>query len=264
MKNTTRQSVHRFEDGTMRFDAEVIAAECLVHIHVNASHVTSLLASPENLGDLATGHLRCEYDLHPPAEGHRIRIEANDAEYHIHVEVKGEFVHSPRNSIVTTSCGGCEQDQLSALVDETPAVSSPASVIDVEQLINSLENMRSQQPGFEATGGMHAAGLMLSAKSKLLIREDIGRHNAVDKVMGAWLESKDSSLPVALLLSGRCGWDIVAKAAQMNIPIIASIGAASSLAIRTARSSNMTLVSFAKDGRAVVIGPVEGRIRRNH
>jgi FdhD protein len=153
---------------------------------------------------------------------------------------------------------------LSALVSETPSVTDPASVFDVEQLINSLENMRSQQPGFEATGGMHAAGLMLSEKSDLLIREDIGRHNAVDKVMGAWLESKEGGRPVALLLSGRCGWDIVAKAARMNIPIIASIGAASSLAIGTARSSNMTLVSFAKAGRAVVIGPVQGRIQRNH
>ena len=264
MKNTTRQTVHRFEEGSMKLDAEVIAAECLVHIHVNSSHVTSLLASPENLGDLATGHLSTEYGLQPPKESHRIRIEADDAEYHIHVEVQGEFVHTPRSSIVTTSCGGCEQDRLSALVNETPSVHGPASVVDVEQLIASLDNMRSQQPGFEATGGMHAAGLMLSEKSELLIREDIGRHNAVDKVMGAWLDSKEDGRPLALLLSGRCGWDIVAKAARMNIPIIASIGAASSLAIKTARSSNMTLVSFAKAGRAVVIGPVDGRLQRNH
>ena len=147
MKNTTRQTVHRFQEDSMKLDAEVIAVECLVHIHVNASHVTSLLASPENLGDLATGHLRCEYDLHPPAGGHRIRIETDDLEYHIHVEVNGEFAHSLVTSIVTTSCGGCEQDRLSSLVDETPAVSSPASVFDVEQLIKSLENMRTQQPG---------------------------------------------------------------------------------------------------------------------
>ena len=264
MKNTTRQTVHRLEEGVMRLDAEIIAAECLVHIHVNSSHVTSLLASPDNLSDLATGHLRCEYDLHPPEAGHCIRIEADEQEYHIHVEVQEEFVHNPRNSVVTTSCGGCEQDRLSALIGETPAVTPPASVLDPQQLIDSLESMRSQQPGFEASGGMHAAGLMFSEESELLIREDIGRHNAVDKVMGAWLDSKEDGRPLALLLSGRCGWDIVAKTARMNIPVIASIGAASSLAIKTARSSNMTLVSFAKAGRAVVIGPVQGRIQRNH
>ncbi len=264
MKNTLRQTVHRFNEGAVTLDAEIIASESLVHIHVNALHVTSLLASPDNLEDLATGHLRCEYDLYPPADGHRIRIESDDEEYHIHVEVQGEFVQSSRSTIVTTSCGGCEQDRLSTLVEQTPPVTAPAPVFDVQELIDSLENMRSQQPGFEATGGMHAAGLMFNTKSELLIREDIGRHNAVDKVMGAWLKSKEAGQPVALLLSGRCGWDIVAKSARMNIPIIASIGAASSLAIKTARSSNMTLVSFAKGGRAVVIGPVEGRIQRNH
>ncbi len=264
MKNTTRQTVHRYEEGAIGIDTEIIASECLIHIHVNSSHVTSLLASPEQLEDLATGHLRCEYDIHPPASGHRIKIDADDGDYHIRVEVDGEFAHPSRSTIVTTSCGGCEQDRLSALVEQTPSVTSPASGVHVEEVINALEKMRAQQPGFETTGGMHAAGLMFNSKPGLLVREDIGRHNAVDKVMGAVLNSENLESPIALLLSGRCGWDIVAKAARVNIPIIASIGAASSLAAKTARSSNMTLVSFAKGDRAVVIGPVDDRIQRNH
>jgi FdhD protein len=150
------------------------------------------------------------------------------------------------------------------LIDQIPSVSDTTTVYSIESLIRSLDDMRKHQPGFEKTGGMHAAGLFFGEPHDLLVREDIGRHNAVDKVIGALLESNTHPVPRALLLSGRCGWDIVSKAAKLDIPVIASIGAASTLAVKTARASNMTLVSFVKTDRAVVIGPVEGRIKRNH
>jgi len=110
---------------------------------------------------------------------------------------------------------------------------------------------------------MHAAGLLLGEPGELLVREDIGRHNAVDKVYGFWSKSSHAK-PAALLLSGRCGWDIVAKAASMGTPVIASYGAASTLAAETARMANITLISFVRDGKAVVIGPVDGRFQRKH
>jgi FdhD protein len=110
---------------------------------------------------------------------------------------------------------------------------------------------------------MHAAGLFIGNGTSLLVREDIGRHNAVDKVYGCWSRN-GSKPPLALLLSGRCGWDIVAKAASMGTSMIASFGAASSLAADAARWANITLVSFVRDGKAVVIGPVDGRFERKH
>ena len=109
---------------------------------------------------------------------------------------------------------------------------------------------------------MHAAGL-LDMNGNTIVMEDIGRHNAVDKAYGAWYQQTNAPADV-LLLSGRCGWDIVAKAATMGTPIIASFGAASSLAAETARASNMTLISFVKGNKAVIIGPVEGRFQRKH
>ena len=120
--------------------------------------------------------------------------------------------------------------------------------------------MREKQHGFHATGGLHAAGLLYDTHH-VEVREDIGRHNAVDKVIGAHLLQGQSSRPLALLLSGRCGWDIVAKASKINIPLIASIGAASSLATQAARESNITLVSFMRKEQAVVIGPLHGRLQ---
>ena len=246
----------------MELAAEFLAAECLVHIYVNTQHVTSLLASPENLDELAWGHLQTEYALHHLTE-FETHITAHGEEFTVEITTATELLLTSRNSIVTTSCGACEQDQLGALIEQTPSVSNPPRQISIEALIRSLNQMRNHQPGFGETGGMHAAGLFFDEGEELLVREDIGRHNAVDKVIGA-MSSVSQSTPHALLLSGRCGWDIVSKAAKLDIPIIASIGAASTLAVKTARASNMTLVSFAKSNRAVVIGPVEGRIQRNH
>ena len=264
MKNISGLPVHRFDAGTMELHAETLASECLIHIQVNKKHVTSLLASPENLHDLVAGHLRVEYEVPCPQGGHYLHISSSEEEFTVDVNIDGEFDAPSRSTIVTTSCGGCEQDRLSALVEQTPSISCSLPASPIEPLIEALHSMRSKQPGFEQTGGMHAAGLFFGADEPLVVREDIGRHNAVDKVLGAFLTSNTQTLPHGLLLSGRCGWDIVSKAARMNIPIIASIGAASSLAAKTARSSDITLVSFAKNDRAVVIGRIEGRIQRNH
>ena len=263
MKNIASKPVHRYDSGSIDLAAECLAAECLVHIYVNTKHVTSLLASPENLDELVRGHLQTEYALHHHKTEFETHIKANEEEFIVEVTTDTELHLASRNTIVTTSCGACEQDQLSALIEQTPSVSNPSRQISIEALIRSLNEMRNHQPGFGQTGGMHAAGLYFDEEQELLVREDIGRHNAVDKVIGA-MSSISKSAPHALLLSGRCGWDIVSKAAKLDIPIIASIGAASTLAAETARASNMTLVSFAKSNRAVLIGPVEGRIERNH
>ena len=109
----------------------------------------------------------------------------------------------------TTSCGACDQDQLDALTKGVPSVANPDRLFDLEHIIEHLNNLRSEQVGFQKTGGMHAAGL-LDMNGKTLVMEDIGRHNAVDKAYGAWYQHTDAPADV-LLLSGRCGWDIVAK-----------------------------------------------------
>jgi FdhD protein len=164
---------------------------------------------------------------------------------------------------VTSSCGACDQSNLASLIQQMPSVDSPEGTVNLDEIIQALYEMRTHQEGFKETGGMHAAGLFIGNGTSLLVREDIGRHNAVDKVYGCWSRN-GSKPPLALLLSGRCGWDIVAKAASMGTSIIASFGAASSLAADAARWANITLVSFVRDGKAVVIGPVDGRFERKH
>jgi len=262
MKNVEDTVIQRYENDSWALATESIAAEALVHLYVNERHVSTLLASPEHLEDLIIGHMATEYGF-PHLKTDEIHQSSGEEGFSATLQTTRTTDFESRSTIVTSSCGACDRNNLSSLIAQTPPVQSPEHVLVFEDIVTSLHEMRSHQAGFEATGGMHAAGLLMNETGELLVREDIGRHNAVDKVYGFWSKSTHSK-PAALLLSGRCGWDIVAKAASMGTPVIASYGAASTLAAETARVANITLISFVRDGKAVVIGPVDGRFQRKH
>ena len=262
MNNVRKVAVHhRTAEGQSIID-ESFAAETLILLVVNGSSLTSLLGSPEDAKELAVGHLLTQHGLGPQHIA-SIDVSERDGAVHVDIATKEEHVLTERTGVVTTSCGACDQSELNELVKGTPVVTNPSLLFELEAVIEMLHAMRDQQTSFHLTGGMHAAGLYAGDVTSLVVMEDIGRHNAVDKAYGAWF-SQSTERPNVLLLSGRCGWDIVAKAAAMDTPIIASFGAASSLAVETARSSNMTLITFVKGDKAVIIGPVEGRFHRKH
>ncbi len=262
MKDVRHIAVQKFVDGHASLHEEAVAVETLIHLRYNGTTLVSLLGSPEHADELGVGHLLTEYNVPRAAISD---VSFTDIEGAVFVEVTGEDIElrSPRTDIVTISCGACDQDDLHELTQRLSSVSPPEHLLAIEDITGALKRLREHQQGFQATGGMHAAALLNLTENEYIVREDIGRHNAVDKVYGAWCSSRNHR-PVALLLSGRCGWDIVAKAASMNTPVVASFGAASSLAIDTARASGITLVSFVKDDKAIVIGPVEGRFHRKH
>ena len=116
-----------------------------------------------------------------------------------------------------------------------------------------METMRVFQSGFMKTGGMHCAGLLSVDGTLMYASEDIGRHNAGDKVIGKSINNQNTQDNV-LLLSGRCGWDIVAKTARADISTIASIGASSSLAGDCARKLGMRIYSFVRKNSMIIIG----------
>lgn len=262
MNNVRKFAVHhRTEEGQTVIN-ESFAAEVLIRLVVNGSSLTNLLGSPEHSRELAIGHLMTEHGLRP-RHIESIVVTERDGAVHVNISTKEEHDLTERTGIVTSSCGACDQSELNELVKGAPVVSNPSLLFELEAVLKMLHAMREQQTGFRLTGGMHAAGLCARDGAGLVIMEDIGRHNAVDKAYGAWYE-QTLERPNVLLLSGRCGWDIVAKAAAMDTPIIASFGAASSLAVETARASNMTLITFVKGDKAVIIGPIEGRFHRKH
>jgi FdhD protein len=152
-----------------------------------------------------------------------------------------------RGTLTTSSCGVCGR----ASIDDLTLRSAPLDDdkrLEAASLARFVASMRSEQSLFAETGGVHAAALFDSLGGPSIVREDVGRHNAVDKLVGALLFAR--ALPArgcVLTVSGRASFEIVQKAAAAGIPIVASVSAASSLAIDLAARMNVTLVSFVRD-----------------
>jgi FdhD protein len=168
------------------------------------------------------------------------------------VEVAGPLLRSPgtRRFYTTSSCGVCGKGAL----EEVAVIAPPATAGPVvpRALLAALPD-RLRQPTFDRTGGLHATGLFDAAGDLLIVREDVGRHNAMDKVIGRAL--LDGLVPLAghiLCVSGRLSYELVQKAAVAGAPILVGVGAPSSLAIRLAADRGMTLAGFARDGHVNV------------
>ncbi len=164
-------------------------------------------------------------------------------------DVKIDFNKLNRHFYTSSSCGVCGKSSIDSVyanlrfnVDEMLV---PVKVI--QQLPDLL---RHHQRTFQFTGGLHAAGLFDSNGKLVLMREDVGRHNALDKVIGAKLfESKIPLSKIILLVSGRTSFELIQKAAVAGIPIVAAIGAPSSLAVNLAKTCGITLIGFIREGR---------------
>jgi FdhD protein len=155
-----------------------------------------------------------------------------------------------RNFYTTSSCGICGKASLLALHSICPPRYRNEFVIQAEILHRLPNVLREEQQVFESTGGLHGAGLFDSQGRLLMLREDVGRHNAVDKLLGA--QFLDDATPLRdklLLLSGRASFELLQKAVMAGIPMVAAVGAPSSLAVRVAREFDITLVGFLRENR---------------
>jgi FdhD protein len=155
-----------------------------------------------------------------------------------------------RQVVVSASCGVCGTATLDELKDRCPSVPT-GETLRAEVLTSLPARLRENQRVFTQTGGLHAAGLFDTSGSVLAVREDVGRHNAVDKLVG-WA-AMQRRLPLAssvLVVSGRVSYEIVQKAAVAGIPVLAAVSAPSSLAVATAQALDMTLAAFVREGRA--------------
>ena len=152
----------------------------------------------------------------------------------------------------TAACGLCGKESIAAVRRRIPALVDPTTV-PLDVVLALPDTIRAAQPVFSETGGLHAVGLFTPEGAPLLVREDVGRHNAVDKVIGARLRGGFPSLAGAvMLLSGRAGFELVQKAAVARVPIVCSVSAPSALAVDLAEEVGMTLVGFVRGGSANV------------
>lgn len=172
-----------------------------------------------------------------------------------------EKLLSARRSVVTSSaCGVCGSGSVERLMLRAPAPQWTAAPLAPELIASLPERLRAAQPAFRASGGLHAAGLFDPTGTLLAAYEDVGRHNAVDKLIGASLASGGGGLPLSdrvLVTSSRAGFEIVQKALLAGVAVVVTVGAPSSLAVETAASLGLTLVGFARSGRFNVYAGAE-------
>lgn len=156
-----------------------------------------------------------------------------------------------RHSFVASSCGVCGKKSIAAIRVRRNYETTPGEPLLAAEIIHTLpEKLRSAQSSFASTGGIHASGLFDTTGTLLSIREDVGRHNALDKLIGS--ELLRGKLPLSqqiVMVSGRASFELVQKAAHAGVPILAAVGAPSSLAVQLAEECGMTLLGFVRDNR---------------
>lgn len=204
--------------------------------------------------DLAAGFLFTEGIIRGPHDIVAIRTEAegcNQIEIELAPHVVIELAILDRHSYVSSSCGVCGKTSIAAISTLTGPPPQEISFRVEPEIIRQLpQRLRTAQEVFETTGGLHASALFDKLGRIVAVREDVGRHNALDKVIGAQLFERRLPLTESiLLLSGRASFELIQKAAMAGIPFVAAVGAPSSLAVQLARVRRMTLIGFLRDER---------------
>lgn len=253
-RSATRRRVVRFEDGTARTRRDDLAAEEPLEMRVNGEAVAVTMRTPGNDFELAVGFCLTEGIVAAAGDVATIRYCAGGpGPYTGDFNVVEVTLRSPepvapelrRHVYTSSSCGVCGTASIDAVRRQTADVGGDPVRIAASALVAMPDTLRDAQRVFERTGGLHAAGLFSPEGALLCLREDVGRHNAVDKVIG-WAAT-DGRLPLrgcVLLVSGRVAFEIAQKALVAGIPVLAAVSAPSSLAVDLADEAGMTLVGF--------------------
>jgi FdhD protein len=257
---TVRRPVVRVTPDGVKQRPDTLAAEEPLELRVNGRPLTVTMRTPGQDVDLAHGFLLTEsvitrvedistarYCDGTDADG---RNTYNVLDITLAAGVSAPEVSIERNFYTTSSCGVCGKAALDAV--RLHSRFDPAGAefqVTVETLAALPEQLRAAQRVFESTGGLHAAGLFRPDGELIAAREDVGRHNAVDKVLGHALRS--GLVPLSrhvLLVSGRASFELVQKAAMAGVPVLAAVSAPSSLAAQLAEETGLTLVGFLRGG----------------
>jgi FdhD protein len=231
-----------------REEQDEIAVEEPLEIRVNGSPVAVTMRTPGHDEELALGFLLSE-GVRPQAASLPDDLAANTVEVSADDFDPGRL---QRNFYTSSSCGVCGKGALEAVGVEAPRIESelrlPAALV-----ADLPERLRAAQPAFAATGGLHATGLFDAEGELVCVREDVGRHNAMDKVIGrAFLDGRLPLVEHVLCVSGRLSFELVQKAAVAGCPIMVAVGAPSTLAVELARDRGVALCGFVRDGRVNV------------
>lgn len=258
-------SIIKFSENSLALsEIDTLAIEEPLEIRLGSRAISITMRTPGYDFELAAGFLFTEGIIKSPDQIKDIKFcgkpgqPQNTVRVEIYDQDAIDIKRLERNFYTTSSCGVCGKSSLEALATGA----KPIEIRDFPNIkaetINSLsESLRKSQSVFEQTGGLHAAGLFDADGNLLDLKEDVGRHNAVDKLIGR--QFLDDNVPLSdkiLFLSGRASFELIQKAVMAGIPIICAVGAPSSLAVEAAKEFGVTLLGFVRNGRFnIYMGP---------
>jgi FdhD protein len=272
-RNINLTQVHEWSDGQRAIKSDYLAVEEPLEIRIGDDPISVTMRSPGHDRELAAGFLFTEGLIHratdiesieqqPQAEAANL---SNVIVAKLAPDSTADLERLRRHFFASSSCGICGKASIDAVRNRTLTAPNPEFRLSAAMLTRLPEILRESQNVFDRTGGLHGVALFDAQAQLLVAREDIGRHNAVDKVIGwALLENRMPLSDAVLLVSGRGGFEIVQKAVAAGIPVVACVSAPSSLAVQLAREMRQTLVGFLRGNRFVIYSGeeriVEGKL----
>jgi FdhD protein len=248
-------SVERFKNGELSTVDDFVAEEVPVVLMYNGvSHVV-MLATPTNLEDFALGFSLTEGIIAKAAELESVKVyqRSNGIEVQLKIpEARFQcLADKGRNLTGRTGCGLCGATTLKQAIKPTRSVSGDLK-IPSKQLTTALQNLSEHQKLNQITGAIHAVAWIEPEKGIVELREDVGRHNALDKLIGSLLKRNTDFRAGFMITTSRASYEMVQKATAVGVTILAAISAPTALAIRLAQESGLTLIGFARDETCVI------------
>ncbi|MEM9686268.1 MAG: formate dehydrogenase accessory sulfurtransferase FdhD [Bacteroidota bacterium] len=258
--SVTAKPIIKVRNNTIRETTDILAVEEPLEISLSMwaaqpplfnKNISITMRTPGDDTDLALGFLFTEGIITEKSQVDAVHQEENKINVQLHDSETVDLSKIERHFYTSSSCGVCGKASINAIrtVCRLPESKAPFKVAE-KQLKGFPERLRKQQAVFEQTGGLHAAALFDLRGALLLLKEDVGRHNALDKVIGSAFQ--DGKLPLdqhLLLLSGRTSFELIQKAAMAGIRFVMAVGAPSSLAVDLAKEFDITLVGFLNKDR---------------
>jgi FdhD protein len=268
-RSSHRAGVLKYGDAAGARVEDQLAAEEPLEIRIDGGPLTVIMRTPGHERELATGFLFGEGIIRNAGDVKAVQVLPNgehpELENVVDVQLRssapGVDRRWQRNFVSAASCGLCGVSTIEAIHEAAPPLPDDGLTVDPEVIYGLDARLRVEQAIFARTGGLHAAGLFTVEGEPVVVREDIGRHNAVDKVIGHAVQR--GLVPLdrhILMVSGRTSFEIVQKALQARIPILVAVSAPSSLARDLAQTSNQTLIGFLR-GRSLNLYAGRQRIR---
>ncbi|HTX15144.1 MAG TPA: formate dehydrogenase accessory sulfurtransferase FdhD [Candidatus Baltobacteraceae bacterium] len=256
--------VSEWDEGKVQRKDDYLAAEEPLEIRIGKHPLSVTMRTPGDDLELAAGFLLTEGLVqrreqiatleHDPGDRENPgALRGNVVRVELAPDAMPDFDKMRRHFFAASSCGICGKASIDFVRARVMHPPNSDFRLDPEVLVKLPDELRASQAVFGRTGGLHAAALFDARGKLLVLREDIGRHNAVDKVIGwAILENRMPLKDVVMLVSGRGGFEIIQKAIVAGLPVVASVSAPSSLAVQLAREMNLTLIGFLRGRRFVV------------